>query len=178
MKDLNCLHNLAVCYRGGIGVEKNPEKAFELFTKSANCGNQKSHYQLGVMYAKGLGVEKNSEKAFAIFKKETNDLSCLHNLALCYHNGKGVKKNPKKAFDLLLRAAGKGSASSKGLLGYYYQSGIVVEKDNKQGFQCFREAVDEGFRGASFSLATSTEQTRQEPKFSNLSSWHIVGMVS
>jgi TPR repeat protein len=46
---------LAWLYETGLGVERNLQKAAELFTIAAEAGNPKAQYALSVMYATGAG---------------------------------------------------------------------------------------------------------------------------
>ena len=58
------LGNLGWCYEQGHGVEKNPQKAFELFWLYADKTDSAfARYKLGGCYSKGIGVEKDLLKA-------------------------------------------------------------------------------------------------------------------
>lgn len=56
-----------MCYRDGIGIEINPQKAFEYFKKSSDQGFKKAQYYLAVCYSLGLGTEQNKSLAFELF---------------------------------------------------------------------------------------------------------------
>ena len=57
--DHNAEYSLGSMYEGGRGVEKNMEKAAELYLKSAEAGNVDAMFNLGWMYHKGQGVRKS-----------------------------------------------------------------------------------------------------------------------
>ncbi len=61
--DPNGLFNLATMYKMGLGVERDLELAFKLYSRSADLGLAISQYYLGDMYKNGLGTEHNSEEA-------------------------------------------------------------------------------------------------------------------
>ncbi|WP_410249960.1 tetratricopeptide repeat protein, partial [Acinetobacter baumannii] len=46
------------------GVELNNKKAFELYSKAAEQGNEKAQNNLGAIYALGIGVNQDYKKAF------------------------------------------------------------------------------------------------------------------
>ncbi len=50
--------------QGLFPVEKDEEKAFDLFKKAAELGNSEGYYWLAMCYRDGSGVEKDFEKAF------------------------------------------------------------------------------------------------------------------
>ena len=61
--------NLGIMYANGDGVEKNEQKAVELYKKACDGGEMAGCTNLGFMYANGNGVEKNEQKAAELFKK-------------------------------------------------------------------------------------------------------------
>ena len=56
-------------YYFGYSVERNYQKAMELFQKSAMQKNTSALNNVGIMYQYGLGVEKDNEKALEYFEK-------------------------------------------------------------------------------------------------------------
>ena len=95
------MHNLAYMYMKGLGLENNNEKAFELYTKSADLGNRDAMCNLGYMYDKGIYVDKNYEKAFELYTKSANlgDKYAMYNLGNMYEKGLYVEKDYVKAID-------------------------------------------------------------------------------
>ncbi|PKK67620.1 HCP-like protein [Rhizophagus irregularis] len=61
-------YDLAQCYRYGIGVNINYEKAFDLYQKAANFIPM-AQYELGVMYENGDGTIKNIDQAIDCYTK-------------------------------------------------------------------------------------------------------------
>ena len=62
-------YNLGRCYKYGIGVEKNPEKAVELLKAPADLGIDVAEYELGDCYYYGYGVQKNINTAIKWFQQ-------------------------------------------------------------------------------------------------------------
>ena len=50
---------LGEMYERGIGVEKNPSKAVDLYRAAASHGNSNGMTRLGIAYLNGVGTEKN-----------------------------------------------------------------------------------------------------------------------
>ena len=60
---------IALMYRNGWGVEKNPKKSFEWDSKAADQGYVPSMHNLAEDYENGTGVEENRDTAFEWYKK-------------------------------------------------------------------------------------------------------------
>jgi TPR repeat protein len=53
---------------GDLGLQKDMNKAFELWTRAAELGSCIAHYQIGGAYYQGDGVEKDTKKAIHHFE--------------------------------------------------------------------------------------------------------------
>lgn len=63
-------YNWGTIYYFGCGeIAKNHQKAYELFTESANANYAPAQYNLGVMYLNGEYVTKNENQAISLIKK-------------------------------------------------------------------------------------------------------------
>ena len=58
------INNLAVCYRDGAGIEKDPNKAFALFGRAAEKDHAPSIYCLAVCYRDGVWRWERSGQRF------------------------------------------------------------------------------------------------------------------
>ncbi len=63
------LRELAVRYEHGRGVQKDYQKAFQLYCLAADRGDSESYYALGWMYFNSRGVAQNPAIAAGWFKK-------------------------------------------------------------------------------------------------------------
>lgn len=63
-KDRKAMFILAQHYQQGLGVEKDSQKAMELYLRASDLGDLKSKYNIGLMYLKGDGVSKDYDTAF------------------------------------------------------------------------------------------------------------------
>ena len=94
-------NRLGVHYKFGRGVEEDPKKAVEWYTKAAEQGDAKAQCNLGVCYEHGMGVEKDLAKAVKWYTKaaEQGDIRAQNNLGVCYVYGTGIEKNTAKAVE-------------------------------------------------------------------------------
>lgn len=60
---LEAIVELAWLYEAGLAVERDIEKAGELFLKAADLGNGRAQYAISVMYETGVGQNQDREKA-------------------------------------------------------------------------------------------------------------------
>jgi TPR repeat protein len=65
----SAMFDLAQCYAGGWGVDKNATMALDWFIKAANRGHAKAAARLGWMYGNGEGVGKNDAEALSWYRK-------------------------------------------------------------------------------------------------------------
>ena len=94
---------VARSYDKGAGIEKDLEKSFEWYTKSAEAGDAYGMTCLGDVYYKGTqGAEKDYDKAFYWYSKaaKENNRYGRWMTAECYEYGRGTDKNLKKAKDM------------------------------------------------------------------------------
>jgi TPR repeat protein len=96
----------AMCYFG-MGVEKDPQKAFQWAKKAADQGYPPSQQFLGYCYYDGDGVEKDPQKGFQWTKKAADQgyPLAMAKVASKYADGDGVEKDPQKAFQWAKKAA-------------------------------------------------------------------------
>ena len=108
--------NLGWFYLNGTGVEKNPEKSFELFMKAAEQKNSRGIYNVALAYANGTGVHKDRVKAVEWFRKAAayGHPGAMFYLGQYSESGLGgLPKDPSKAREWYQRAADKGDQSAK-----------------------------------------------------------------
>lgn len=113
-----CLSDLGFAYQHGIGVEKNPLKAVELYQKSINQGYDGAKSNLGYLYLMGEDLPQDYPKAMQLFEEASakNDIGGTINLAVMHFNGLGCDRNPSTAFTLLEKAEKLGSEEAGKLL--------------------------------------------------------------
>lgn len=56
----------------GIGIEKNLNKAFEWYKKSAENDNSEGMFSIGYAYHNGIGIDRDIEKAIYWYEKASS----------------------------------------------------------------------------------------------------------
>ena len=93
--DKQSLFARGVCYKFGIGVQKNPQKAVELFTQASFLGSDEGKYALAICMMLGEGIDVNTKlaKTFltSLVKKDFAPAVSFNGYR--YANGIGIKKS-------------------------------------------------------------------------------------
>lgn len=115
--------------KGGIGLNKNINLAFEWFKLSEENNYKKSATILAYFYLKGLHVNKNMVKAKEYFIKaaNNNDTLAQNNLANIYND----RGDFKEALKWYKEGAKNGCVRSKYMTGVYYEYGWGMWKKRK-----------------------------------------------
>lgn len=101
------LYDRALAYYKGVGVEKNPLKAFELAGQSAMQGYVEAYVLVGEMYLDGQAPTRNYKKALEWFTKAAyrNHAQAQYYLSIMYYEGKGTTVDFIQAYKWALIAA-------------------------------------------------------------------------
>jgi TPR repeat protein len=99
---------VAYCYKRGEGIEKDLEKAIQIFKTTKD---PKADYELGFHYEKGEGVEVDATMAFTHWKyaAKRHMSKAEYRVGICYLYGKGTDRDLYRAKKFLTRAKEKGS---------------------------------------------------------------------
>ncbi|RIB20922.1 hypothetical protein C2G38_2244267, partial [Gigaspora rosea] len=94
------IYNVGFCYENGMGIEKDENKAFIYYQKSAEMGSADGTYGVGYCYENGIGIKKDVYKEFIYYQKsaEMGQVEGMLNVGNCYREGIGVAKDKHKAF--------------------------------------------------------------------------------
>lgn len=86
-------------YQNEIGFPMNNHKAFELFEKGAESGNEKCYGGLSDCYLRGNGTQEDEDKAFkyAMMAAKAGNPIGMVNAAICYEDGIGTNQDPYAA---------------------------------------------------------------------------------
>lgn len=101
-----CLQ-VGLYYYYTVKTEAAYKKAFELFTKAYNFGEEEAIINIGLCYLQGNGVKEDKKEAVKCFRTAAEKYSsgvAYHNLGICYENGFGVRKDYKKAIEMYGKA--------------------------------------------------------------------------
>ena len=97
---------LGLLYEHGRGVEKNLERAAELYEHGADLGNREAQNNLGTFLMQGTGLPQDKRRAFSLFQSaaEQGYGVAMRNLGNCYQYAYGTDGNMKKAMEWYERA--------------------------------------------------------------------------
>lgn len=159
--DARAQYCLGKYYQIGRTVEKDQEKAFELFYISAHQGWADAAQALAECYNNGLGVEKNEELALAWYKKaiELGQKKSYFPIAIILHCGGEKVRNYQEAAKYYKLAIENSSfkAASYCNLATLYKEGLGVEQDWDMAIQYYQMGAEEGSSIAMMNLAQQYE---------------------
>ncbi|GBC09529.1 hypothetical protein RclHR1_08950007 [Rhizophagus clarus] len=140
---------LGYCYFNGIGTEVNKQKAFDLYYKAANLGNNRAQCNLALMY-KNENFIKDNDKVFELSKKcsEGKHSGGINLLGYCYDNGIGTEIDTQKAFELYHEAANLGNKVAQHNLANMYEHGEGVEKNVSKAIYWYKKSAEQGYQNA------------------------------
>lgn len=126
--------------------KKKFAKAYELYKKSAEMGDEDAQCNLGYMLEMGLGVTKDLTKAVEWYRRsaERGNAYSQCNLANCLYNGNGIERDYSEAAKWYKKAAEQGHAVAQTGLGFCYQFGNGVEKDYSEAMKWWRKSAEQG----------------------------------
>lgn len=155
VKDAQGVHLLASLYYQGHGVEKNLDRAVELFAAAAEKGYRASQANLGLMYQKGDGVERDISKAISFYTAagRQGDLQSTFNLGQIYRKGDGVEIDQKRAAVYYKYSAERGHIPAVNEYGLLFAQGHGVELDHVEAFGWMAFAAKAGDGQAAKNLA-------------------------
>ena len=145
----------AICYRDGIGIEKDFMNYLHYLNLSSVKNYSLSLFSLGFEHIKGNIVEKNISKTVELFTKSANQgfSRAQYNLGVLYENDNGVEKNIAKAIELYTLSANQGYAPSQYNLAIHYENGESVEKNITKAIDLYTLSANQGYTPAQYNLA-------------------------
>lgn len=138
------INAIGIMYNNGIYVQKDNNKAIELYLKAIEKDFPCAMHNLAHLYLYDKEYQ-NYQQAFKYASMSKNRYyKSVHLLGIMYRDGKGTEQNSKKAFDLLSAAASWGISESMVAVGYMYYSGQHIYKNYDKAFEWFSKAADNG----------------------------------
>ena len=137
-------YEMADQYYAGEGVEKNEEKANELFAAAAELKNPAAQYQLGVFaYAE---EPARLEDAFAWFSNAATQghAQAQYMTGFMLLQGQGTQPSVPLAIRFFEQAAEQNDVSAQYVLGQIYTKGLGVKRNRRLGRIWLERAVENG----------------------------------
>lgn len=168
-------HQLGKCWRDGLGVLPDDEKAELWFQRSAEAGYDFSQYALGKL----LQGQKRMEEAVSWYEKaaEQDNPYAAYQLGKLYLQGEQVPKDVTKALEYLTRAAEQGSQYAQYTLGKLYLMGEEVTQDREQAYSWLSESAFQGNKYAQFLLEHFNDSRRPNVLLSVTNLLHHIGRI-
>ena len=143
-------HQLGKCWRDGLGVFPDDEKAELWFRRGAEAGYDFSQYALGRL----LETQKRMEEAVTWYEKAAaqGNPAAAYRLGKLYLQGELVSKDVPKALEYLTAYAKEGSPFAQYTLGKLYLMGKDVERDLEEAYRWFQASAQQGNPYAQFFL--------------------------
>lgn len=150
------MYELGLDYTTGTnGKQKDDNKAFYWFQKSANSDNANGINSLGFFYKNGRVVSKDPEKAIKYFQEAMAKGSekAYYNMGTMYESGEGVTKDFAKALELYEKSGTMAEyATGQYAAGRMYYYGRGTQCDYKKAMIWFEKAAHNGSANAQSSL--------------------------
>ncbi|EJK57540.1 hypothetical protein THAOC_22406 [Thalassiosira oceanica] len=126
---------------GQLGLQKDIQKAVELWTEAAERGSIVALYNLGVAYDRGQGDVQDKEKAANFFAK-----AAMQGHVLARHNlgcNEAVKRNDDRAVRHLLISAKMGHKNSLENIKRMFMKGFAAKEQYAEALKGYQDAVEE-----------------------------------
>jgi TPR repeat protein len=156
---------LGIIYESGLGVDKDPMRAFDFFQKGVEAGNTKSLEKLAWYFEKGVVVEKNEGKAKELYERFFTELQkqaldgdadAMYRMGDIYQYGFpqiGIPIYYQQAAEWYEKAANKGYMYAQTSLGILYYFGQGVPKNYTKAAEWYKKAAEQGDATAIYNLA-------------------------
>ena len=129
-------------YINGLGIEKDPQKALELFQQAMKLDNAEAYLQTGLIYDNGNGVDVDTKKAYELFKYSAEKNNAL---AMVYYAnkliiGKDCEKNVDLGKSFLKKSIDLGEKEAM----YEFAEFNYAENDIDSALEYYIKAADKG----------------------------------
>ena len=140
-------YRLGYMYEKGLGTDKDPAKALQLYRSAAEHGYAEAQNLLGILYATGTGgVTQDDKQAVDWYQKAADQgfAKAEKNLGDMYFFGRGVDRDYKQAMTWYGKASDLNFADAQFRLGFMYEKGLGVDQSNQNAIDQYKKAVRNG----------------------------------
>ena len=168
-------HQLGKCWRDGLGVLPDDEKAELWFQRGAEAGHDFSQYALGKL----LQSQKRIDEAVSWYEKaaELGDPYAAYQLGKLYLQGEQAPKDVTKALEYLTQSAEQGNQYAQYTLGKLYLTGEEVAQDQEQAYSWLSESAFQGNEYAQFLLDHINDSLRPTVLLAVTNLLHHMGRI-
>lgn len=147
--------NMAKIYQEGLGIDKNLEKARELYNKAYEVGYTDAMVLCGDSYWETtVNGEPDFAQALACYQKAffRRCPYAAYRLGWLYNEGLGVERDPQKAWEYYQQAVSMQYADAMTDVGIFYRDGILTEQNYTKALDCLHKAAAKGNARAMYEL--------------------------
>lgn len=145
--DERAKNSLGVCFKNGIGTDRNEDKAVKLFKEAADLGYAEAQFNYAYCRYMGIGSqERNEEEAGEYFRLSADKIAGSQFFVggYFYHGLGGMEKDREKAVEYYKKAAKGNFAFAQYILGMLYEQGETVEKNEDEALKYYAAAAENG----------------------------------
>lgn len=153
--NLFAMLNMAKIYQKGLGIDKNLEKARDLYNKAYAAGYTDAMVLCGDSYWEAFaGNQPDYNQALACYQKAylRRCPYAAYRLGWLYNEGLGVERDPQKAWEYYQQAVSMQYADAMTDVGIFYRDGILVERDYVKALEYLNKAAAKGNIRAMYEL--------------------------
>ena len=155
-------------YRDGQGVERNIQKAVELFTLAAKQGNSFAAFALGKMYlSNDASLPRDGATALnwiTYASERGNQFAQCYLGKLLLKGADGIPQDTNAALRWLRASVEQGNVYAEYALAMAYLNGKIVPKDDLKALELLRHASSQDNQFAQYQLGKMMLQGEETPK--------------
>jgi arylsulfatase A len=143
--DASAQLSLAIRYRDGKDVEKDPAEAMRWGHLAADQGYAEAMDFVGFMFFRGVSVVHSPDIAAGYFKAAADrSAQAAWNLGQCYFAAQGVEQDVPRALEIWDRAAGMGHGRAAAVAAMAWLAGDGIAADPEKARRLAERAVELG----------------------------------
>lgn len=158
------LYGLGLCYREGLGTEKDLAKSFRCFLKASESGLLEAQFALAEAYYFGWGIGMDPTKAMNLYYKaalkghaESEFMVGHHYMINIGEIGSSLsitnKKDTAKAFEWFMKSAIQGYHPAQRRIGAFYETGTdPCVRNISKAMEWYQKAAAQGNDKAIFAI--------------------------
>ena len=128
-------------HKGQLGLEKNVQRAIEMWTKAAELGSNKACYELGRLYILGDDVGQDEAKGIGYWKRAATKGDVLSRYSLGVSEGN--RGNHQQGLKHILISAKMGHKESLDTIQEMFTDGFAKNEYYAEALEGYQEAVEE-----------------------------------
>lgn len=158
------IYGLGMCYRKGLGTEKDLEKSFQCFLKASESGLLDAQFELAEAYYFGWGVCMNTGTAIDLYYKAAQKGHAMSEFMIGHHLMSNYgeidssftttsKRDTVMAFEWFMKSAQQGYHPAQRRIGAFYETGTdPCVRNISKAMEWYQKAAAQGNDKALFAI--------------------------